>query len=70
MTTITQLPFANQSTAIRAATPYRAVRRSPVIRFPTLKLRLSPSAIIRESLTLAAVAGLIWFQWEIVRCCW
>jgi len=70
MTTITQLPFANQSAAIRAATPNRAARRSPVISVPALKLRLSPAAITRESLTLAAVTGLFWFQWEIVRCCW
>ncbi len=72
MTTVTKLPFANESAAIRGATPNRAARRSPLIRVPALKLRLSPSAIIPESLTAAAaaVAGLIWFQWKIVHRCW
>jgi len=29
-----------------------------------------PAAIIREILTVAAIAGMFWFQIEIVRCFW
>jgi len=70
MTSITKLPFANEAASIRGATPPRAARRAPAIKLPALNLGVSHAAIIREVLTFAAVGGLIWFQWEIVRCCW
>jgi hypothetical protein len=45
-------------------------RRLPAVRLPALKLGLRPAVIIREILTVAAVGGLMWFQWEILRGCW
>jgi hypothetical protein len=69
MTNITNLSFANEA-AIRGAARPLVARRLPAIRLPALKLGLRPAAIIREILTVAAVGGLMWFQWEILRGCW
>jgi len=37
---------------------------------PPPPARLDLGAIIQDVLTVAAVAGLLWFQIEIVRCVW
>jgi len=37
---------------------------------PPPRARLDLGAIIQEVLTVAACAGLLWFQIEIVRCVW
>jgi len=37
---------------------------------PPPRNRLDLGAIIQDTLTVAALAGLLWFQVEIVRCLW
>jgi len=37
---------------------------------PPPRDRLDLGAIIQDTLTVAALAGLLWFQIEIVRCVW
>jgi hypothetical protein len=65
MTTITTQSFAP---SVPAPKPPRSL---PTIKLPTLpKFDVRPATLIREALTIGALAGLMWFQWEILRCAW